>query len=152
MESPPPAVPLALRHPWLASPDAFAAFVQRWEEGRLTRAEWTHGAHVALGACYVTRFGAGAVDALRAGIRRHNAAVGTPDTETSGYHETLTRLWAEVVARAIDGIRDPFEAAVLAVARFGEDRTLPARYYTFDVVKDRRARAEWVAPDLASLD
>jgi hypothetical protein len=151
MEDTPRVDDLALRHPWLASAEAFTVFVQRFEEGRLSRAEWTHGAHVAIGACYVVRYGAVAVDALREGIRRHNAAVGTIDTETSGYHETLTRLWAEVVARAVAGVGDPFAAARLAVGRFGEDRGLPARYYSFDVVKDRRARAEWVAPDLVLL-
>ena len=140
---------LASPHTWLRSPEAFADFVSRWEGGALPRAEWTHAAHVAIGACYVTRYRDGAVDALRTGIRRHNAAVGTADTETSGYHETLTRFWAEAVAREIAGVRDEFEAARRAVARFGNDRTLPARFYSFDVVQDRRARATWVPPDLA---
>jgi hypothetical protein len=30
---------------------------------------------------------------------------------------------------------------------FGEDRDRHRLFYSFDVVKDRRARCEWVAPD-----
>jgi hypothetical protein len=37
------------------------------------------------------------------------------------------------------------------VRLFGEDRDLPNLFYSFDVVRDRRARSEWVAPDLEPL-
>jgi hypothetical protein len=133
---------------FLETRDAFHAFVTAWEAGRLPRAAWTHAAHVAMGACYAVRYGATAVDELRTGIKRHNAAVGTLDTETSGYHETLTRLWSGVIARAVKGLTDPWLAARHAVESFGEKRDLYRLYYSFDVVKDKAARAGWVPPDL----
>ncbi len=142
---------LALSYPWLASAEAFQAFVAGWETGTLPKPEWTHAAHVAVGACYAVRHGAAALDRTRDGIRRYNAAVGTANTETSGYHETLTRFWAEVLAVEVAGQADEWQAAKRAVARYGEDRDLHGLYYGFDVVRSVEARRGWVAPDLAAL-
>jgi hypothetical protein len=134
--------------PFLESRDSFDAFMTAWETGRLPKASWTHAAHVAVGACYGIRYGARAIDELRVGIKRHNASVGTLDTPTSGYHETLTRLWSGVISRCVAGISDPYLAARHAVEKFGEQRDLYRQYYSFDVVNDTAARANWVPPDL----
>lgn len=119
-----------------------------WETGRLPKAAWTHAAHVAMGASYVVRYGASAVDELRRGIKRHNAAVGTLDTATSGYHETLTCFWTGVVSRLVAGYSDPWLAARHAVEKVGFERDLHRRYYSFDVVRDEKARASFVPSDL----
>ena len=136
------------RTAFLDSRESFDAFVKAWEAGQLPRAAWTHEAHLAVGACYVVRHGSSAVDELRRGIKRHNAAVGTPDTATSGYHETLTCFWTGVVSRLVKGISDPWLAARRAVETVGQARDLHRLYYTFDVVRDEKARASYVPPDL----
>ena len=101
-----------------------------------------------MGAGYVVRYGEKAVDEMRRGIKRHNAAVGTLDTQDSGYHETLTRFWIRVLSLLGAGYSDPWLAARHAVEKFGEDRDLHRLYYSFDVVKDTAARTAWVPPDL----
>lgn len=138
-------------YPWLASADAFHAFISAWEQGTLPKAAWTHAAHVAVGACYVVRHGADALSHTRAGIVRYNTAVGTANTDTSGYHETLTRFWSTVVAGLVGGMTDEWEAARLAVDRVGEDRDRHTLHYGFDVVGSVEARRTWVPPDLAPL-
>jgi flavin reductase (DIM6/NTAB) family NADH-FMN oxidoreductase RutF len=144
-------VGLALVYPWLASAATLAAFVAAWEAGTLPKREWSHAAHVTIGACYVVRHGASAFDYTRAGIRRYNAAVGTANTDTSGYHETLTRFWADVLALLVAGETDEWQAARRAVARYGEDRDLHVLHYGFDVVRSVEARRRWIAPDLVPL-
>lgn len=134
--------------PFLDTRESFDLFVQAWEAGELPKAAWTHAAHVAMGACYVVRYGSSAVDELRRGIKRHNAAVGTLDTATSGYHETLTCLWTGVVSRLVKGYSDPWLAARHAVDRVGQARDLHRPYYSFDVVRDPVARASYVPADL----
>lgn len=135
-------------YPWLASSDRFRAFVQAWEDGSLPKADWTHAAHVAVGAAYAVRHGGDALAHLRDGIRRYNAAVGTPNTDTSGYHETLTRFWADAVGGLVAGVADEWQAACLAVDRLGEDRDRHTLHYGFDVVRSVAARRHWVPPDL----
>jgi hypothetical protein len=101
-----------------------------------------------MGACYAVRFGDSAVDELRRGIKRHNAAVGTLDTPTSGYHETLTCFWTGVVSRLVRGHSDPWLAARHAVEKVGQERDLHRLYFSFDVVRDAKARASFVPTDL----
>jgi hypothetical protein len=71
----------------------------------------------------------------------------------SGYHETLTHFWSHRIAAAVReaGTESRIDAASYAVRLFGEDRDLPFLFYSFDVVRNRRARAEWVPPDLDPL-
>ncbi len=86
---------------------------------------------------------------MKRGIVAYNEAVGTANTATSGYHETLTRFWAGVVVDHLRAAAPPtrLDAVRSAVAAFGAARGLHAAHYSFDVVADRRARAEWVPPD-----
>ena len=83
------------------------------------------------------------------GILHFNDCVGTANTEDSGYHETLTRFWAGIVGGFVRVRQFPsrFEAVREAVRQFGEDRDRHRLYYGFDVVRDRRARREWIEPD-----
>jgi hypothetical protein len=88
--------------------------------------------------------------AMKQGIVHYNACVGTVDGPDSGYHETLTRFWSRVIAEFTrrGGYASRLDAARASVGEFGEDRDLHRLYYSFDVVRDRRARREWVPPDL----
>ena len=138
------------KHACAATPDALEDFVAGWHAGRVTRAEWTHGAHVAVCAYYASDHTPDETFALvKAGILDFARACGIVHTATSGYHETLTRLWTLVIAAHVSGsgARSRWEAACAALDRFGDDRDLPRRCYSFDVVGDVRARAEWVPPD-----
>jgi len=136
---------------WLADDAALDAFIAAWRAGTLPRPEWTHAAHV--GVCAWHAWGGVPLDdvfaAMKRGIIAYNEAVGTANTATSGYHETLTRFWAQVI---VDHLRAAAAATRLdavrsAVAAFGAARALHGAHYSFDVVADRRARAEWVPPD-----
>ena len=140
--------------PYLADEAALEAFIAAWRAGTLPKTAWTHAAHVAVCAYY------GWADvpldevfaAMKAGIVAYNEAVGTANTPTSGYHETLTRFWAGTVVAHLAAVRQPtrLEAVRAAVAAFGEARNLHAAHYSFDVVRDPSARATWVAPDLVT--
>ena len=132
----------------IRSPSVFDKFIAAWEDGSLPKALWTHAGYVAVGAFYAVRHPSNAFERTRSGILRYNVAVGTENSDVSGYHETLTRFWADVLARFVKGIADPWEAAVKAVDQFGEDRDLHHLYYSFDIVRSPEARRAWIPPDL----
>jgi hypothetical protein len=136
------------RNDFLASREALEKFVAAWEAGLLPKARWTHAAHVAVGAYYKVKYPATAFERMRTGIIRHNEAVGTLNSDTSGYHETITRLWTMVIAKVVEEIDDPWAAACKAVERFGEVRDLHRLYYSFDIVRSVEARRTWMPPDL----
>jgi hypothetical protein len=131
------------------------AFLTAFEGCTLPKERWTHGAHLLTGACYVHGLGREAALAkMRICVRRYNESVGGKNTETSGYHETITVMWI----RLLDGLlrespameRAPF--ARLAVERFVGEKDVFRRYYDFDVVGSVEARRRWVEPNLLLLE
>ncbi|MBS1801032.1 MAG: hypothetical protein JSS95_14555 [Acidobacteria bacterium] len=130
-------------------------FIAAFEGCTLPKEEWTHAAHLLTGACYVHVMGREpALDRMRECVRRYNVSVGGKNTETSGYHETITVMWI----RLLDGLRQvagPMERAAfaaLAVERFEPRRAIFREYYDFDVVGSTEARLRWVEPTLKPLD
>jgi hypothetical protein len=129
-------------------------FLRGFEECTLPKERWTHGAHLLTGACYVRELGRDeALTKMRMCVRRYNESVGGKNTETSGYHETITAMWI----RLLDGLWQesrPMERAMfaaIAVERFEPMRAVFREYYDFDVVGSREARLGWVEPTLKAL-
>ena len=142
---------------FLSTSAALDALIAGFEDGTWPKARWTHAAHLALGACYIlygdAPDGASPRDRLRAGIPRYNFSQGGANTEDSGYHETLTCFWHDVIRDFIaDLIRDqPAGMDRLAIVRavvteFEPKRDLFRQYYDFDIVTSREARAKWIPP------
>jgi hypothetical protein len=130
-------------------------FIAAFEGCTLPKEEWTHGAHLLTGACYVHAMGREpALERMRECVRRYNISVGGKNTETSGYHETITVMWI----RLLDGLRreagsmERAAFASLAVERFEPRRAVFREYYDFDVVASTEARLQWVEPTLKRLD
>lgn len=121
----------------------------------IPHAEWTHLAHLAVGTWHVQRYGPDeALARLRVGIRRLNDSHGTPNSNTRGYHETVTRAYVELLAEFLS--RCPAEMDLDGrVARVIEsplaERNVLLRFYTQERLMSSHARAEWVAPDVVPL-
>jgi len=137
-------------YPFLENEQALDEFVSRWEAGQLTKPEWTHAAHVGTAAYRAFHLDEEPLFRhMKAHIIHHNECVGTANTEDNGYHETLTRFWVTTISEFVNNghFSTRFEAVKQAAQAFGEDRERHRRYYDFDVVRDRRARREWIKPE-----
>jgi hypothetical protein len=134
------------------------ALLAAFEGCTLPKERWTHGAHLLTGACYVHAMGqAAAIGHMRICVKRYNESVGGKNTETSGYHETITIAWIKLLdglLREVSFLRMPERAefAKLALDRFAGDREIFRRYYDFDLVASVEARRDWIPPTLASFD
>ena len=133
-------------------PDALA---ERFTVCGLSKPEWTHQAHLTVGLWHVSRFGpVRALPMLRARIRRLNDSHGTVNSETSGYHETVTAAYVRLLDQFLAAgyrtlpLRDSC-AALLASPL--ADRDVLLRFYSKAVLMSPTARREWVEPDLALL-
>jgi len=120
----------------------------------LPAAEWTHEAHLRVGLWHRLRMPAEAsLDTLRDRIRRYNESLGNENTDTDGYHETITRFYVILIDRfvaAADVTRDIDQLADDLIAHLGF-RGLPLDYYSSDRLFSVEARRAWLAPDLAAL-
>lgn len=125
-----------------------------FDDQTLPGQQFTHAAHIAVGATYVCEVGSErALEHLRNAIPMYNVSQGGENTDTRGYHETLTRFWIDRLAEflAHQPPRSTEEQALTAVAAFGHQAKLWERYYTFDVVVSLKARRGWIPPDRQDL-
>lgn len=136
------------------------AAVRQVGEGLLARslpkAEWTHEAHLA--AClWLIRERTDFVPErdMPGTISAYNLAVGTGNTDSSGYHETLTQLYIRGV-RAFAATLPAGTSLVDAVNALLEseigDRNWPLCFYSKQRLFSVDARRGWVEPDLAALE
>lgn len=123
-------------------------------ERTLPKVEWTHQAHLRAGLWHVHRYGADeALRRLRRAITSFNESVGTTNSDSSGYHETLTRFYIAVIAQFLAREDASLSLDTLAerlIAEFG-DRELPLRFYSRERLFSIDARRRWVEPDLLRL-
>jgi hypothetical protein len=128
---------------------------QRFEAAEIPKAEWTHEAHLRVGAVFVQRLGpAQALDRLRTGIRRLNEANGVDNSTTGGYHETITACYVRFIDQFLSSCpremtfdRRVDELLRSSVAR----REFLFGFFSRDLLMSQQARAQWVEPDLMPL-
>src|SRR5262249_23499514 len=121
----------------------------------LPKEQWTHHAHLRVGLWHLLRHGAAeALALLRTRIQRYNTSRGTANTDSSGYHETITRFYVWVIDQFLRSADPPQGIDQLAkdlIHRCG-DPGLPLRYYSRERLFSVAARRQWMRPDVAALE
>ena len=120
----------------------------------LTRPEWTHEAHLA--ACLwilVERPDIVPERDLPGIIRGFNESVGGVNSDTEGYHETITQCFARGVRLYLSRAPDAsLVGKVNGLLQAPEGRRdWPLRFYSPERLLSVEARCKFVAPDLAPL-
>jgi len=130
-------------------------FARQFDAKEIPRRLWTHGAHLAVGLWHVDRYGPdAALERLRRGIRSLNEHYGNQNTESAGYHETITRAQVALLAdflRRSDASSPLLERYAQLMASPLADRGVLFRFYTREYLMSNRARAVWAEPDVAPL-
>lgn len=119
----------------------------------LPKPEWTHAAHFAAAFWLLSRPERDVLREMPRLIRAYNEATGVANTDSSGYHETIT-LASLLAARAWLHAR-PHKAlheslVELLASSYGRSDWLLA-HWSRPLLFSVEARRSWVAPDLAPL-
>jgi hypothetical protein len=121
----------------------------------LRREEWTHEAHLAA-CCWlvVERPDVAPERDLPDLIRRFNESVGGVNSDSEGYHETITQCFIRAVRLYLartDTAR-PLVEKVNGLLCSGEGRRdWPLCFYDPKTLFSREARLGWVEPDLGTI-
>jgi hypothetical protein len=119
----------------------------------LPKTEWTHAAHFAAAFWLLRRPDGSAIRDMPPLIRAYNEACGVANTDTSGYHETITVASLRAAAAWLRERPDvPLEASLaqfLARAYGRSDWLL--EYWSKRVLFSVTARRMWVEPDLRTF-
>src|SRR5438309_1979087 len=121
----------------------------------LPKAEWTHEAHLATTTWLLLKRPDIDVDSELPGlIRRYNESVGGVNSDSEGYHETITRVFLAGVRLFLSEAdpKEPLRELVneLLLSPMGR-RDWPLRFYSRERLLSVEARREFVAPDLAAV-
>jgi hypothetical protein len=121
----------------------------------LPRPEWTHEAHLAATTYLLLRRPDIDLDKELPGlIRRYNESVGGVNSDTEGYHETITRVFLHGVRLflAEADTSEPLHVLVnqLLLSPPGR-RDWPLRFYSGERLFSVEARRGFVMPNIAAL-
>jgi len=121
----------------------------------LPRQEWTHEAHLAATTYLVLKHPEIDLDIeLKGIISRYNESAGTPNSDSEGYHDTITRAYLRGIRLFLDeaDVSRPIHDLVneLLMTPMGR-RDWPLRFWSKNRLMSIEARRAWIEPDLAAL-
>jgi hypothetical protein len=121
----------------------------------LSKEEWTHEAHLAATTYLLLRRPDIDLDKELPGIiRRFNESVGGVNSDSEGYHETITRAFLRAVRLflAEADAKAPLHELVneLLLSPMGR-RDWPLRFYSRELLFSVEARRNFVEPDVAAF-
>lgn len=121
----------------------------------LAKEEWTHEAHIGATAYLLLKRPDIDLDAeLPTFIRRFNESVGGVNSDSEGYHETITRAYLHGIRFFLGeaDLSEPLHELVneLLLSPMGR-RDWPSRFWSKDRLMSVEARRQFVEPDLAAL-
>ena len=134
--------------------DAIRSVGTRFLARTLPKPEWTHEAHISTTSWLLLE----RPDILPERdlpdlIRRYNESVGGVNSDSEGYHETITQVFIRTLRRVLaegggEGLANRVNAVLLAPAG---RRDWPLRFYSRELLFSKAARLGWVEPDLGPL-
>ena len=121
----------------------------------LPREEWTHEAHLAATTYLVLKHPEIDLDAeLRGIISRYNESVGGTNSDTEGYHDTITHAYLRGIRLFLEeaDVARPIHELVneLLMSPMGR-RDWPLRFWSKDRLMSVEARRGYVEPDLRAM-
>jgi hypothetical protein len=129
--------------------------VTQFEECSLPKERWTHEAHFVMALWYCSHQPVPvALQSIRDGIKKYNVSVGGANTEDAGYHETITVFYTRIIinyllkSHTTTGFRHKL-AGLFQQPFMAKD--FPLQYYSKDRLMSKKARKEWIPPDIQSL-
>lgn len=139
----------------LADDGAIERLALRFIDRSLPKQEWTHAGHFAA-ALWLLRHrpALAAPDEIRTLIMGYNAATGTPNTDSGGYHHTVTLASLRAAASHLSNhmpdapLHDVLRS--LMASPFGRPDWLLS-YWQRNTLFSVAARRAWVSPDAAPL-
>jgi hypothetical protein len=136
----------------LTTDDGIADLANRALDYSLPKSEWTHKGHFAFALwCTRNRPDLAGPESFRRIIMKLNEAHGTPNSDSEGYHHTIT----VASLRAANSMHDramslPDNLALLMDSKFGGFDWI-FEYWSKDRLFGVDARRGWVEPDLKPM-
>ena len=135
----------------------FEYIIEGFRAKTLPSKEWTHEAHLITGLWHVANFGYDeALVKMREGIRIYNEASGGINSDSSGYHETITVFWIWLLNEFLKSYSVDNQDFTIVCNEFLKskycDRNAAFHFYSREKLLSREARLAFVEPDILAFD
>ncbi|MEM7331937.1 MAG: hypothetical protein AAF490_07590 [Chloroflexota bacterium] len=129
--------------------------VNGFHDHSLRKREWTHQAHLLTGLHTLFNNDLdSSIKIMRQGIKTYNVAIGGQNTDTGGYHDTITVFFLHALTAFIEQ-SGPYLSLLDLVNRLQEtilvERPFMFQFYSRALLFSVEARRGWVEPDLRPL-
>jgi hypothetical protein len=130
--------------------------VAKFQDCSLDLFDWTHEAHVVVCLYYLSMYSpTEALPLVRTAISTYNVKQGKGNSDTMGYHETMTVFWLFHIQKscAKNG-KVAFDQDTIDDMLWDEtivSRNVWLAYYSKERMMSTEARLQFVAPDLKAL-
>ncbi|MFC3812804.1 hypothetical protein [Lacihabitans lacunae] len=121
----------------------------------LPKEDWTHQAHVMVAFWFNTQYPfEEAFAKIKAKIMAYNEAIGGLNTDTAGYHETITWFWMKYTKNYLLANIDLTLDEVCQKFLESENslKELPLKYYSAELLASTKARKQRVEGDILVLN
>ncbi len=129
------------------------ALISDFEHSAVSRDRWTHIAHLVIAVVYLRKYASidVALNALKPMILALNASNGVENTETNGYHHSVTKFMLIAVDMLMgnETLYEDVETVLASELRSGK---FPFYFYSHQCLGSIECRKEWVNPDLRDID
>lgn len=127
-----------------------------FEDCSLPRDKWTHRCHVKIAYLFLRQFPfEEAVARMRTGIQRYNGAHSVVEGPTTGYSETTTRAFLQLISAAIHACEDTLPTFTAESFCEAHPQLMTKKalrfFYSPAVLKSPAAKTYFLEPDLAPL-
>jgi hypothetical protein len=135
----------------------FEHIVDGFRSKTLPVKEWTHEAHLITGLWHVAELGyENALAEMRLNIPTYNESVGGMNTDTGGYHDTITVFWVWLLNEFWNRYSTKGKSFERVCNQFlhskYSDRGNAFIFYTKEYLFTKEARLSLVEPDIQPLD
>lgn len=134
--------------------DKFDLLIQQFNLSTLSKAEWTHEAHLLVALWHIKHYGlADAICQLRSKIILLNHFHGTANNKQSGYNETLTVFWSQVIDKYLKENSGSFEELVNRfLVSASASKTFPFEFYKKEELLSPDYRAVYHKATIKPID
>ena len=138
---------------YLSEKNEVLNLVHSFEQKTLPVHKWNHFNHLIVATYYLRKYGLdNAYVQLKQNIISYNEAIGIPNTDKSGYHETITFFWLKwIYFNVLDQNRNNQPLLEVCNLMITFNRNLILGFYSSEVIKSSSARTQWVEPDLRKI-
>lgn len=129
--------------------------VKGFQDKTLVKSEWTHNAHLVVSIWYCTHYDFPiCLERLRKNIMEYNTSIGGANTDTGGYHETITQFWLKQTYQFLSDKKENgfIQNCTLFLDSNLADNDSPLRFYSKELLFSIEARRSWVEPDLTFIN